>query len=100
MSLLLGKSVSESAYTHVHTHTHTHKHTHCKHAHTHPHTHTHSESYICTYVSGLLHALVAMSPPSVDQSSGTTEQETDNEEALPVTSLICKWKVPIFGCIT
>ena len=47
-------------------------------------------------MSGLLHALVAMSPsfPShsvMDPSTSTSEPE---EEALPITSYACQWKPP------
>ena len=44
------------------------------------------------HVSGLLHALVAMNPskhlPVAIDACG------DEEEAIPVTSLLCQWKQP------
>ena len=49
----------------------------------------------CVHVSGLLHALVAMTshknPPS---DAPGDEYDGDDEESVPVTSCFCQWKVP------
>lgn len=41
----------------------------------------------CTHVSGLMHALVVMSPPEVGTTQGGCED-------LPVTSFTCQCNVP------
>ena len=48
------------------------------------------ESASCTHVSGLLHALVTMSPKQI--SLATTPSTP--EEPLPITSYACQWKQP------
>lgn len=45
----------------------------------------------CTHVSALLHALVALCPSTY--SAGSIPDGSD-DEALPVTSYACQWKVP------
>ena len=55
-----------------------------------------SESASFTHVSGLLHALVAITSsrnplPSSSDSPSTTEIL---DEALPITSFACEWKIP------
>ena len=45
----------------------------------------------CTHVSALLHALVSLSPSTY--SAGSAPDASD-DEALPVTSFACQWKVP------
>ena len=54
------------------------------------------ESASCTHVSGLFHALVAVSPsekllPTIASPVANT---TSQEETLPVTSFACSWKAP------
>lgn len=54
---------------------------------------TSRQSACCTHVSALLHALAALTPtsfPSEERGSNLT----NNEEAIPVTSLPCQWKAP------
>ena len=45
----------------------------------------------CTHVPALLHALVALCPSTY--STGSAPDGSD-DEALPVTSYTCQWKVP------
>ena len=55
------------------------------------------ESASCTHVSGLLHALVAMSPPEIDRvpcHSTVSDGDSESQEPLPVTSFACQWKPP------
>jgi len=57
------------------------------------------ESASCTHVSGLLHALAAITPANVtststpDETIGSDDND-DEPESLPVTSFACKWKPP------
>lgn len=51
------------------------------------------ESGCCTHVSGLLHALVAMSP-SESLLPDPDSPDTADTENLPITSFACKWKAP------
>ena len=51
------------------------------------------KSASCTHVSGLLHALVAMCPGGF-LLAGNDADVTSEEEALPITSFVCQWKVP------
>ena len=49
------------------------------------------KSASCTHISALLHALVALTPQEIGQHA-IDDNATD--EALPVTSFICKWNAP------
>ena len=92
------------AYTPTHIHTST------PIPHPHPHPPTlrqkdfsflylpHRESASCTHVSGLLHALAAITPAitstsTPDETIGSDDND-DEPESLPVTSFACKWKPP------
>ena len=46
------------------------------------------------HVSGLLHALVAMSPNFPSHSVMDPSTSEPEEEALPITSYVCQWKPP------
>ena len=59
----------------------------------HYHNYFGRKSASCTHVSAMLHALVAMSPIHFVASSDMAFLEGD-DEAIPVTSLPCRWKVP------
>ena len=48
----------------------------------------------CTHISGLLHALVAMSPPEIDTAPSAAFDNESSADDLPVTSFTCKWNVP------
>ena len=52
------------------------------------------KSASCTRVSGLLHALVAMSPSFPSHSVMDPSTSEPEEEALPITSYVCQWKPP------
>ncbi len=53
------------------------------------------ESASCTHISGLLHALVAMSPPERDTVPNTASGgASSSQEELPVTLFSCQWNVP------
>ena len=52
------------------------------------------KSASCTCVSGLLHALVAMSPSFPSHSVMDPSTSEPEEEALPITSYVCQWKPP------
>ena len=51
----------------------------------------------CTRVSGLLHALSALTPTQLPPScaTGSSTPMEKSEENLPVTSYPCQWKAPI-----
>lgn len=51
------------------------------------------ESATCTHISGLLHALVAMTPSQNPLPSCSGDDQPE-EEALPITSFACAWKAP------
>ena len=52
----------------------------------------------CTHVSGLLHALVAMSPAEVDRwvpcPGRVSDGDSECQDPLPITSFMCQWKMP------
>lgn len=54
------------------------------------------ESATCTHISGLLHALVAMSPTQnpLPESQSVSGNSSVEEEPLPITSFACAWKAP------
>ncbi len=53
------------------------------------------KSATCTHVSGLLHALVSLSPSEFQlPGSETTTAAPGDAEVLPITSYACQWKVP------
>lgn len=48
----------------------------------------------CTHVSGLLHALEAMTKRLLWSKASTSTEERGDDEVLPVTSYACQWNVP------
>ena len=54
------------------------------------------KSASCTHVAAVLHALVALHPTTfnVGNTSSATADDSDDEHAIPVTSLPCQWKCP------
>ena len=52
------------------------------------------KSASCTHVSALLHALVAITTSGKQPIEVQSADEVDEEEAQPVTSYLCQWKVP------
>ena len=59
--------------------------------------HNHRKSASCTHVSALLHALVAVTTSGMDPNIEGSSAVSSDEEAQPVTSYLCKWKVPKKG---
>ena len=49
------------------------------------------KSATCTHVSGLLHALVSLTPAQLLATPSITD---DMESPLPITLYTCKWNVP------
>ena len=49
------------------------------------------KSATCTHVSGLLHALVALSPSESVPPAVPDRRDDDSEDELPVTSYRCQW---------
>ena len=52
------------------------------------------KSATCTHVSGLLHALVALSPSELVPTGLADRRENDSGDDLPVTSYRCQWVQP------
>ena len=52
------------------------------------------KSATCTHVSGLLHALVALSPSESVPPPVADRNDYDSEDELPVTSHRCQWVQP------
>ena len=50
---------------------------------------------MCTHVSGLLHALVALSPSKSVPPPVADRNDYDSEDELPVTSYRCQWALNV-----
>ena len=63
---------------------------------------TYRQSECCTHISALLHALAALCPtsfPTLADSTNTSSTSSDpvsndEDEVVPVTSVLCQWKPP------